>query len=62
MTRLHAGPLRFVRGRHFYQIAPSLTGAGYVGIRDGRVVARASAPAQVARALIQSTHLQRETR
>jgi hypothetical protein len=62
MTRLHTGPLRFVRGRHLYQITPSHTGAGYVGICDGRVVARALAAEQVARALIQPTPTHREPR
>ena len=35
------GPLRFWRGRHFYQIAPAYEGVGFIGLCDGRVVARA---------------------
>jgi hypothetical protein len=50
-------PIRFVRGPHLYQIAPAYVGAGYVGICDGRVVARAVAASQVARVLIQSAQL-----
>lgn len=46
-------PIRFVRGRHLYQIAPAYAGEeGYIGICDGRVIARGAERPAVARALI----------
>lgn len=45
--------IRFTRGASFYQIAPAYVGVGYVGICDGRVVARAMDRAMVALALIE---------
>lgn len=45
--------VRFTRGASFYQIAPAYAGGdGYVGLRDGRVVARGLSPVEVARALL----------
>lgn len=49
----HAEPLRFIRGRHLYQIVKAYLGEdGYVGICDGRIIARAVGRAEVARLLI----------
>ena len=45
-------PLRFTRGRHAYIVAPAYDGDGYIGVRDGRIVARDNERAKVARALI----------
>jgi hypothetical protein len=46
-------PIRFTRGASLYQIAPAYAGGeGYVGLCDGRVVARAMDRAAVALALI----------
>ncbi len=51
MTRQE--PIRFTRGGHSYLITPSYTGEpGYLGLRDGRVVARAPERSAVANALI----------
>ena len=48
-------PIRFTRGRRFYQIARAYAGEeGFIGIVDGRIVARAAERAIVARALIQA--------
>lgn len=45
--------IRFTRGNRFYQIAPAYAGGdGYVGLCDGRVVARAADRGAVARSLI----------
>lgn len=46
-------PLRFIRGRSLYQIARAYDGEdGYIGIVDGRVVARGAERDSVARVLI----------
>ena len=52
------GPLRFTRGRNAYIVARAYDGEGYIGLRDGRIVARDQERAQVARALIRdrTTH------
>lgn len=51
--RLSREPIRFTRGPHSYLIAPAYAGgAGYVGLCDGRVVARGAEPAGVAKVLI----------
>lgn len=48
-------PIRFTRGRRAYLIVRDYTGSdGYVGLRDGQIVARAEAPQTVARTLIAS--------
>jgi hypothetical protein len=52
MTPSRIGPLRFTRGRHAYIVAPAYDGEGYIGLRDGRIVARALERADVTRALI----------
>ena len=48
-------PIRFTRGRSFYQIARAYAEgeAGWVGLRDGRVIVRAPERAAVAKVLIQ---------
>ncbi|HEY1925842.1 MAG TPA: hypothetical protein VGG92_00095 [Caulobacteraceae bacterium] len=47
--------LRFTRGSSFYQIAPAYAGGeGYVGLQDGRVVARGADRVVVAKALLGS--------
>lgn len=46
------GLLRFWRGRHFYQIAPAYEGAGFIGICDGRVIAKALDRPAVMRTLL----------
>jgi hypothetical protein len=58
MTPSRIGPLRFSRGRHAYIVAPAYDGEGYIGLRDGRIVARDQERAQVTRALItgRATH------
>jgi hypothetical protein len=46
-------PISFSRGRHLFQIAPAPAGEfGFVGYRDGRLVARASERREVARTLM----------
>lgn len=52
MTPFRTGALRFTRGRHAYIVAPAYDGDGYIGLRDGRIIARASERADVTRALI----------
>jgi hypothetical protein len=48
-------PIRFTRGQHSYLIALDHTGGpGYLGFRDGRVVARAIERAVVAHELIKA--------
>lgn len=49
-------PLRFFRGGHLFQITKAYADGetGFVGLRDGRVLARASEAFQVARLLIQA--------
>lgn len=57
MTPSSNGPLRFTRGRHTYIVAPAYDGDGYIGLRDGRIVARAQERALVTRALISDRYL-----
>ncbi|GAD58674.1 hypothetical protein MBEBAB_0924 [Brevundimonas abyssalis TAR-001] len=47
-------PLRFIRGGHVFHIAKAYTEGetGFIGLRDGRVLARAPEASQVARLLI----------
>jgi hypothetical protein len=52
MTPSRIGPLRFTRGRHAYIVAPAYDGDGYIGLRDGRIIARDAERAKVARSLI----------
>jgi hypothetical protein len=48
-----AAPMHFVRGQSFYQIAAAYDDrGGFIGICDGRVVARAPEAAMVADTLI----------
>lgn len=46
------GPLRFSCGRHTYIVARAYEGEGYIGLRDGRIIARATCRAEVARTLV----------
>lgn len=48
--------IRFTRGGRAYIIAPAYAAndTGYIGLCDGRVVASAPEPSEVARALIRS--------
>jgi hypothetical protein len=56
MNRPRNEPLRFTRGRRLYQIVRSYLGDdGYLGICDGRVVARGVDRVEVARVLIAQT-------
>lgn len=48
------GPIRFMRGRRFYEVAHAYDGEGFIGLCDGRVIATAPDPAAVARAMIKS--------
>jgi hypothetical protein len=49
-------PIRFTRGRHLYQIARSRTGdEGFIGMRDGRIIAQGPDPAWVVRLMITSS-------
>jgi hypothetical protein len=52
MTGRPPQPLSFMRGARLYQIARARDGAGYVGFRDGRIVASGAERADVARVLI----------
>jgi hypothetical protein len=52
MTPSRVGPLRFTRGRHAYIVSRAYDGDGYIGLRDGRIIARDAERAKVARALI----------
>jgi len=53
----HREPIRFTRGGRAYIITPTYAADddGYLGLCDGRVVARAADRAGVARALIQAS-------
>lgn len=42
----------FWRGSNLYQVAPAYEGVGYIGLRDGRIVATAPDRAGVMRSLI----------
>lgn len=44
--------IRFWQGQRLFQVAPAYEGDGYVGLCDGRIVAKAPDRASVARALI----------
>lgn len=52
MTPSRSDPLRFTRGRHAYIVSRAYDGDGYIGLRDGRIIARDAERANVARALI----------
>jgi len=53
MIRLRSQPLLFSRGRHFFQIALAPDGEGeFIGLCDGRIVARACGAAEVASILL----------
>lgn len=44
--------IQFWRGSSLYQVAPAYEGSGFIGLRDGRIVATAPDRAGVMRALI----------
>lgn len=46
--------LAFFHGAHLCQIAPEPSGRGFIGLRNGRVVATAPDRASVARAIIKA--------
>ena len=52
IQRFKAGAIRFTRGRKFYEVAHAYDGQGFIGLCDGRVIATATDPAAVARAMI----------
>lgn len=52
VQRFNSGPIRFIRGRRFYEVAHAYDGVGFIGLCDGRVVAKAGDPAIVAKAMI----------
>jgi hypothetical protein len=52
MSKARGDVIVFARGRKLFQIARAYDAEGFVGVCDGRVVARASNKAAVARALI----------
>lgn len=54
IQRFKSGPIRFTRGRSFYEVAHAYDGAGFIGLRDGRIIATAPDPAAVARAMIKT--------
>jgi hypothetical protein len=49
---IHGPTLRFTRGPHHYVLAGTEEGQGYIGTRDGAVIARGHDRYSVARALI----------
>lgn len=51
-ARQRPEPIRFWRGRRFYQIAHTHEGDGYMGLCDGRVVATAPDRPAVMRAIL----------
>jgi len=54
-------PIMIWRGAHIHHIAPCPTGAGYLGMRDGRVIGKAETKADVMRLIILSARwLKRE--
>ena len=59
IQRFKSGPIRFTRGRRFYEVAHAYDGEGFIGLCDGRVIATAPDPASVARAIIMAAAWQR---
>lgn len=52
MSRLQQEPIRFTRGRSFYQIARSYVGGeSYVGLCDGRIIVRGAERAEITKKL-----------
>lgn len=47
IQRFKSGPIRFTRGRKFYEVAHAYEGIGFIGLCDGRVAARGDTPADV---------------
>lgn len=50
-----SGHLQFWRGDRLYQIAPALEGDGFIGLCNGRVIAKAPDRPAVARALVMTS-------
>ncbi|WP_292072848.1 hypothetical protein [Brevundimonas sp. UBA7534] len=59
IPRFKSGPIRFTRGRRFYEVAHAYDGKGFIGLCDGRIIATAPDPAAVARAMIKTAGWQR---
>lgn len=55
-------PLAFFHGNHLCQIVPAHEGSGFIGLRDGRIVATAPDRAGVMRTLILATRWARPLR
>lgn len=54
IQRFKSGPIRFTRGRRFYEVAHAYDGEGFIGLCDGRIIATAPDRAAVARAMIKT--------
>lgn len=54
IQRFKSGPIRFTRGRRFYEVAHAYDGEGSIGLCDGRIIATAQDRAAVARAMIKT--------
>lgn len=54
-ARRRREPIRFWRGRRFYQIARVHDGDGYMGLCDGRVIATAPDQPSVMRAIVMTS-------
>lgn len=52
--RFRSGPIRYWRGRHLYEVSHAYEGEGFIGLRDGRIIAQAPEPAVVARMMIEA--------
>lgn len=52
MTGQSVKAIRFWRGRKLYQVTHAYEGEGFIGLCDGRIVAKAPDQAGVARVLI----------
>jgi hypothetical protein len=52
--------LSFFHGKQLCQIAPVSEGKGFVGLRNGRIVATAGDRASIARALIKAARWRRD--
>lgn len=54
MSGQRSEPIRFWQGQRLFQVAQAYEGEGFIGLCDGRIVAKAPDRAGVARALIMS--------
>lgn len=48
--------ISFWRGDHLFHIAPAANGEGYVGLRDGQIIGRATDRPSVARLVLGATN------